>query len=57
VTEAHIEAGNDDALVGIVIHKRHGAANPGQQWVSCTVDDLLALLTGDRHGHRLEFIA
>ena len=29
-------------------------ANPGQQWVSMTVDDLAALITGYRHGHRVE---
>lgn len=48
VEEAQTEAGNDDALVGIVIHKRHGTTNPGKQWVTCTVDDLIALLTGQR---------
>lgn len=54
VAEAHTEAGNDDALVGVVVHKRHGVADPGRQWVAMTVDDLLALITGQRHGHRLE---
>ncbi|MBY0440968.1 MAG: hypothetical protein K2Q25_02335 [Mycobacteriaceae bacterium] len=49
VKEAHTEAGNDDALTGIVIHKRKGVANPGQQWVAMTVDDLLKLITGQRH--------
>ena len=29
-------------------------ANPGQQWVSMTVDDLAALISGYRHGHRVE---
>jgi hypothetical protein len=46
--EAHIEAGNDDALVGVVISKRHGVADPMQQWVTCTVADLVAILTGQR---------
>jgi len=50
--QAHTEAGNDDALAGIVVHKRHGVTDPGRQWVSMTLDDLLALLTGQRHGHR-----
>ncbi len=50
--EANTEAGNDDALVGVVMHKRHGTRDPGKQWVSMTVDDLLALMTGQRHGHR-----
>ena len=46
--EAQIEAGNDDALVGVVVHKRRGVADPLQQWVSCTVGDLVAILTGRR---------
>jgi len=46
VTEAHAEAGNDDALVGIVIAKRHGKGWPGEQWVHMTVDDLVALIMG-----------
>lgn len=46
ITEAHIEAGNDDALTGVVIHKRHGVHHPGAQWVSMTVDDLVAIITG-----------
>ena len=44
--EAHIEAGNDDALTGVVIHKRHGVADPGRQWVSMELRDLVALITG-----------
>ncbi|MGV7681621.1 hypothetical protein PJN28_23600 [Mycobacterium kansasii] len=50
--EAHLEAGNDDALTGVVVAKRRGTTNPGRWWVHMTVDDLLALLTGERHGHR-----
>lgn len=46
--EAETERGNDDAAVGVTIHKRHGVADPGQQWVTMTVDDLVALLTGLR---------
>jgi hypothetical protein len=46
--EAQIEAGNDDALVGLVVHKRHGVGDPMQQWVTCTVADLVAILTGQR---------
>lgn len=52
--EAHTEAGNDDALVGVVVHKRKGTTDPGKYWVAMTVDDLLALMTGQRHGHRAE---
>ena len=43
--EAHVEAGNDDALAGVVVHKRHGNAVPGDQWVSMTLADFVALLT------------
>ncbi len=46
--EAQIERGNDDAAVALVIHKRHGVGDPGSQWVTCTVDDLVVLLTGQR---------
>lgn len=56
VREAHTEAGNDDALLGVVVAKRRGTTDPGQFWVHMTVDDLLALITGQRHGHRAEEI-
>ncbi len=46
--EAETERGNDDALAGIVIHKRHGVGDPGAQWVTCTLADLVAILTGRR---------
>ncbi|MEU6582834.1 hypothetical protein [Nocardia sp. NPDC046763] len=46
--EAAVEAGNDDALVGLVVHKRHGVGDPLDQWVSCTVRELVALITGER---------
>ena len=55
--QAHLEASNDDALVGVVIAKRRGTTDPGRYWVHCTVDDLLALITGHRHGHRHEDFA
>ena len=57
VAEAHTEAGNDDALVGAVVHKRVGTTDPGRWYVAMTVDDLLALMTGQRHGHRAEDFA
>lgn len=46
--EARVEAGNDDALVGVVVHKRRGTANPAEQWVTCTMADFVAILTGQR---------
>lgn len=46
--EVEVERGNDDAQVGIIAHKRHGNANPADQWVTMTLQDLVALLTGSR---------
>lgn len=48
VEEAHIEMGNDDAIAGIVVAKRRGTTNPGAQYVLMTVNDLIALIRGDR---------
>jgi len=44
--EAEIERGNDDAVAGLIVHKRHGRGDPADQWVTCTLGDLVALLTG-----------
>ena len=46
--EAEVERVNDDALVGLVVHKRHGKGSAGDQWVTMTLADLAALLTGSR---------
>lgn len=46
--EAEIERRNDDAGVAIVVAKRYNRAQPGDQLVIMTVDDLVALLTGWR---------
>ncbi len=48
VREAIVEAGNDDAVAGLVVHKRAGTADPGQWYVTTTLDELLALLTGEQ---------
>lgn len=48
VAEADIERGNDDAVAGFVVHKRRGTSDPGSQYVTGTVRDLVALLTGTR---------
>src|SRR5690349_13622149 len=48
VREADVERGNDDALAGLVVHKRRGTADPGDQYVTGTLRDLVALLTGTR---------
>lgn len=46
--EARVEAENAGALVGIVVHKRHGVAKPGQQWATMTLGDLTRLLKGNQ---------
>lgn len=48
ISEAETERGNDDALAGLVIAKRRGTTRPGDQFVLMTVDNLTALLTGNR---------
>lgn len=48
MNQAEIERGNDDALAGLIIHKRHGKANPGDQWVTTTLRELTALFNGYR---------
>lgn len=45
-TETEIQRGNDDAGAGIIVHKRHGKGQPADQWVTLTLADLVALLTG-----------
>lgn len=44
--EAEVERGNDDALVGVVVHKKRGVTDPGEQYVTMTVDSLVRLLGG-----------
>lgn len=46
--EADIERGHDDAIAGLIVHKRHGVGDPGAQWVTCTLRDLVAIITGQR---------
>lgn len=50
VAEAEAERGNDDALAGIVVHKRRGRSDPAGWYVTMTGADLLALLAGSREG-------
>lgn len=47
--ETEAERGNDDAIAGVIIHKRHGKGKPADQWVTMTLADLAALLTGNRN--------
>ena len=48
VTEAETERVNDGALVGVVVHKRRGKGQPGDQYVTLTLADLVALIRGSR---------
>jgi|SRR5690554_2351488 len=48
VVEAEKERLNDEAIAAMVIHKRKGKSNPGEQYVTMLVDDVIALLTGVR---------
>lgn len=48
LAEAETERGNDDALAGIVVHKRRGKSAPQEQYVTMRLGDLAALLTGER---------
>lgn len=50
IKEAEIERGNDDALAGIVVHKRtgKGALSMNDQYVTLTLGDLIAIITGNR---------
>jgi len=48
--EAEVERINDAALAGLVVAKRRGTTDPGDQVVFMTVRDLIALLDGTRPG-------
>lgn len=48
MNQAEIERGNDDALAGLIIHKRHGNNQPDDQWVTTTLRELAAMLNGYR---------
>lgn len=46
--ETETERGNDDALAGVIVHKRHGKGQPQDQWVTLTLGELVAILNGNR---------
>lgn len=48
VDEAESERGNDDAIAGVVIHKRKGRGQFHDQYVTMSVRDFLALGWGIR---------
>jgi hypothetical protein len=51
IKEAEIERKNDDAVTGatvagVVAHKKHGSAKPGEQYVTMTLETFTVLLRG-----------
>lgn len=46
IREAEIERGNDDAVIGVVAHKKHGSGNPADQYVTMTLETFARLLEG-----------
>jgi hypothetical protein len=46
IREAEIERGNDDAVIGVVAHKKHGSMNPADQYVSMTLESFARLIEG-----------
>ena len=35
-------------MTALIVHKRHGKGQPGDQWVTCTLADFVSLLNGSR---------
>lgn len=50
IDEAHVEALNDGAALGVVVHKRHGKGDPALQHVTMSLRDFLVLIGGDPSG-------
>lgn len=46
--EAEAERVNDEALAGVIVHKRHGKGKAADQWVTMSLADFTAILTGTR---------
>ena len=46
IKEAEIERGNDDALIGVVCHKKHGSGKAADQYVSMTLATFAILIEG-----------
>lgn len=44
--EAEVERGNDDAVIGVVAHKKNGSMNPADQYVTMTLETFARLLEG-----------
>lgn len=56
VKEAETERGNADAHAAVVIHKRRGKGDPGDQYVTMTLRDLAVLLGAQTKPHTPEAI-
>lgn len=52
MNEVDAEKGNDDAPIGVVVHKRvgHGEKKIGGWYVTTTLDDFIKLLGGPSDG-------
>ena len=46
VEEAEVERANDDAVIGVVVHKRRGKGAGGQQFVTMTLATFAHLIDG-----------
>lgn len=46
LAEAELEAGNDDAPIGVVVAKRRGTTDPGRQYVFMDLETLARLIEG-----------
>ena len=44
IAEAHAQAENDSASLGVICHKRHGVGEPARQWVTMTLTDFAWLI-------------
>ena len=44
IAEAQLEAENDGAALGVVVHKRHNVGAPARQWVTMTLTDFAWLI-------------
>lgn len=42
--EAEIERGNDDAIVGVVMHKKRGTTDPAEQYVTMDAESFARLI-------------
>lgn len=47
--EAETERVNDGAVIGVVMHKRHGVTAPGEQYVTMTAQTFAQLIGGTSH--------